>query len=128
MKNILSFIIIFLSSFLLSQQKDSENLIKGKWDFKVFDDTTAFPILPEINIKTSNKIFLNSIEFEDKTFSAKNKLDKFDGKWIVLGNHLILYFSNKVSLLYQIMRLNNDRLELKEEGMLVPNLGYQRRN
>jgi len=26
------------------------------------------------------------------------------------------------------MRLNNDRLELKEEGMLVPNLGYQRRN
>ncbi|WP_263602450.1 lipocalin family protein [Chryseobacterium sp. PET-29] len=128
MKNILPFFFIFLSSFLMSQKQNSENLIKGKWNFKVFDDTIAFPILPEINIKTSNKIFLHSIEFADKTFSAKNKLDKFKGKWVVLGNHLILYFSNKVSILYEIMRLNNDRLELKEEGMLVPNLGYQRRN
>lgn len=128
MKNILPFFFIFLSSFLMSQKQNSENLIKGKWDFKVFDDTIAFPILPEINIKTSNKIFLHSIEFADKTFSAKNKLDKFKGKWIILGNHLILYFSNKVSILYEIMRLNNDRLELKEEGILVPNLGYQRRN
>ncbi|SHF38498.1 lipocalin-like domain-containing protein [Chryseobacterium takakiae] len=128
MKKIFPFFFIFLSSFLMSQKQDRKNLIKGKWDFKVFDDTIAFPILPEINIKTSNKIFLNSIEFEDNTFSAKNKLDKFEGKWVILGNNLILYFSNKVSLLYEIMRLNNDRLELKEEGMLVPNLGYQRRN
>lgn len=128
MKKIFPFFFIFLSSFLMSQKQDRKNLIKGKWDFKVFDDTIAFPILPEINIKTSNKIFLNSIEFEDNTFSAKNKLDKFEGKWVILGNKLILYFSNKVSLLYEIMRLNNDRLELKEEGMLVPNLGYQRRN
>ncbi len=119
---------IISNNLLFSQQNKRENLIIGKWEFKVFSDTIAFPDIPEIDIKTNNKIFMNSIEFTDKTFSAKNKSDKFNGKWIIIGNNLILNFSNKTSLLYEIMRLNNERLELKEEGLLIPNLGYQRRN
>lgn len=106
--------------------QDRQNLIKGKWVFKVFNGSIAFPAIPEIQIKTKNKLFLTSIEFTEKTFAAKNETDKVSGKWIIIGNNLILNFSNKISLLYEIMRLNSERLELKEEGMLVPNLGYDR--
>jgi hypothetical protein len=126
MKNLLSLLFIIVNGFLFSQMQDRQNLIKGKWEFKVFSDSIAFPDIPEIQIKTKNKLFLTSIEFTEKTFTAKKETDKVSGKWIIIGNNLILNFSNKISLLYEIMRLNSERLELKEEGMLVPNLGYDR--
>jgi hypothetical protein len=76
MKKLLSLLFIIVNSFLFSQMQDRQNLIKGKWEFKVFSDSIAFPAIPEIQIKTKNKLFLTSIEFTEKTFTANNETDK----------------------------------------------------
>ena len=125
-KLILIFCLIF-NCIVFGQIRDDKRLIDSKWEFKVFSDTIAFPNIPEIELKTKNKVFFKSIEFTEKNFKAKTDSGILDGKWILIGNSLQLYFSNKISLLYEIMRLNSERLELKEEGMLISNLGYDRK-
>lgn len=125
-KVILIFCLIF-NCIVFGQIRDDKRLIDSKWEFKVFSDTIAFPNIPEIELKTKNKVFFKSIEFTEKNFKAKTDSGILDGKWILIGNNLQLNFSNKISLLYEIMRLNSERLELKEEGMLISNLGYDRK-
>lgn len=128
MKKIISFLIIsFSSSFFYSQfNNEIYEKIKGKWEYKVFSDSIGFPMID--GIKTENKILLESIEFDkNNSFKAKSKTQNYNGKWYIFGKNLILNYNNKNSILYEIMRLNNSRLELKEEGMLIPNLGYDKK-
>ncbi|KQS89395.1 lipocalin family protein [Chryseobacterium sp. Leaf394] len=127
MKAIAVVLFLFYNSLAFGQIRDDKRLIDSQWEFKVFSDTIAFPNLPEVEFKTKNKIFFKSIMFTEKNFTAKTDTGILNGKWILLGNNLQLNFSNKTSLLYEVMRLNSDRLELKEEGMLISNLGYDRK-
>ncbi|WP_312824261.1 hypothetical protein [Epilithonimonas sp.] len=126
MKNITILIILFSSNLFYSQfNKKVDDKIEGKWNFNVFSDSIGFPMID--GIKTENKISLESIEFKkNNIFKANNKKEKFNGKWYAIGNNLILNFNSTTSILYEIMRLNNSRLELKEEGMLTSNLGFDK--
>ena len=127
MKKIL-YLVLLSTNFLSAQfNPESDKKIKGKWEFKVFSDSIAFPMID--GIKTENKIFVDKLEFKNNNiFTSKSKGEKINGQWTILGNNLILNFENKTSILYEIMRLNDSRLELKEEGMVVSNLGYDKKS
>ncbi|QIG88523.1 lipocalin family protein [Chryseobacterium sp. POL2] len=117
-------LLIGISSFGQSKHSEYKKMLNGKWEYNVAYDTIAVAIS---EMEKNDNFFFTDMKINNDNIVIDDSTDKWNGKWELNNNELIIKLDNRKILKYYITKLTKNEIELQEFGAKIPSLGYKKR-